>query len=91
MRRLILVTILCLTSTAAFAQGCILDTDCNTGTTCVDGVCIHALGSGDDQDHNVPTKNETAKGSKSCFDNSDCAEGSTCLKGSGFKGVCIGR
>jgi hypothetical protein len=37
MRSLIVVTILCLTSTPAFA--CSFDTDCKTGTMCVDGAC----------------------------------------------------
>ena len=91
MRRLIAVTILCLTSTPAFALGCILESDCSAGTTCVDGVCVHAMGSGDDQNDNVPAQNSTAKGSKSCFDNSDCTQGYSCLKGSGLKGVCIGH
>jgi len=77
MRRLIMVTIFCLTSTPAFAVGCMLESDCTTGTTCVDGVCIRALGSGDGQDDNAPKKSETAKG---CFDNSDCSQG-ICVKG----------
>ena len=87
MRRLITVTILCLTSTPAFALGCMLESDCTTGTTCVDGVCVRALGSGDDQDGNAAKKSETAKG---CFDNSDCSQG-VCVKGSGSRGVCVGH
>ena len=91
MRHLIMVMILCLTSTPAFTQGCILESDCNAGTTCVDGACIRGMGSGDDQDYKVPPKSETAKGAKSCLDNSDCSQGSSCVKGSGSKGVCIGN
>ena len=87
MRRLVVVTILFLISTPAFALGCNLESDCNTGTTCVDGICVRALGSGDDQDQNAPKKSETAKG---CFDNSDCSHG-ICVKGSGLKGACIGQ
>ena len=37
MRSLILVTILCLISTPAFA--CVFHTDCNPGAQCIDGVC----------------------------------------------------
>jgi hypothetical protein len=37
MRRLILVTILCLISTPAFA--CVFHTDCCPGAQCIDGVC----------------------------------------------------
>ena len=51
MRSLILVTILCLTSTPAFA--CVFDTECKLpGTTCVDGNCSRDLLSGSDD--NVP-------------------------------------
>ena len=89
MRRLIVVAILCLTSTPAFALGCIFDSDCTAGTICVDEVCIRTMGSSDD--NNVPTKSETMKGARSCFDNSDCSQGSSCVKGSGSKGVCIGH
>jgi hypothetical protein len=87
MRRLIVVTILCLTSTPAFA--CVFDTDCNPGATCLEGVCSdqRRLGDGDD----APAKSATPRGPKSCFDNSDCTQGSTCVKGSGLRGVCIGH
>ena len=89
MRSLIVVTILCLTSTPAFA--CVFDTDCNPGATCRDNVCSDKMRSGDEQDDNVPTKSETGKGSKTCFDNRDCSQGSSCVKGTGLKGVCIGH
>ena len=87
MRNLVVVIILCLISTPAFAQGCNLESDCSTGTTCVDGTCVRALGLGDDQDQNAPKKSETEKG---CFDNSDCSHG-ICVKGSDLKGACIGQ
>jgi hypothetical protein len=85
MRRLILVAIICLVSTPAFA--CVFDTDCKPGSTCLDGVCSGALHSGDDN-NNVPMKRATGK---SCFDDSDCSQGSRCIKGSGTEGVCIGH
>ena len=53
MRSLIAVTVLCLTSLPAFA--CVLDSDCETGTMCLDGVCTHGLSS-DIGDDNVPPK-----------------------------------
>jgi hypothetical protein len=84
MRNLIVVTILCLTSTPAFA--CVFNTDCKLpSSTCRDGVCI-----GDPAPDNadVPMKRATGK---SCFDDGDCSQGSRCIKGSGLKGVCIGH
>ena len=86
MRSLIVVTILCLISTPAFA--CVFNTDCKLpSSTCQDGVCI-----GDpapaNADDNVPTKRASGK---TCFDNSDCSHGSQCIKGTGLKGVCIGH
>src|SRR6476661_8342984 len=39
MRSLIAVTIVCLTSPSAFAF--VVDTDCESGTMCLDGVCTH--------------------------------------------------
>jgi len=41
MRSLTIVTILCLTSSPAFA--CVFDTECKPGTTCVDGSCSRDL------------------------------------------------
>jgi hypothetical protein len=77
MRSLIIVTILCFTSTPAFA--CVFDTDCKPGTSCVDGTCSRDLlsGSGDDD---VPVKR--APTGKTC-DYGDCDQGSRCIKGSG--------
>ena len=89
MRSLIVVTILCLISTPAFAS-CQFDTDCMPGTACIDGACSRFLPSDNDND-NVPMKSETGKGWKTCFDNRDCSQGSSCVKGTGFKGVCIGH
>ena len=58
MRSLIAVTILCLTSLPAFA--CVLDSDCASGTMCLDGVCTHGLSS-DIGDGNAPPKRATGK------------------------------
>jgi hypothetical protein len=88
MRRLILLSILCLTSTPAFA--CVLDADCanKPGTICVDGDCIGvSVGDSNDSDD---ARDKPATG-KTCFNDSDCSQGSHCIKGSGFKGVCIGH
>ena len=88
MRNLIVVIILCLTSTPAFA--CVFDTDCKRGgSVCVDGVCKGDLPSGNGDD-NVPAPAKRARG-KTCEDDSDCRPGSGCIKGSGIEGVCIGR
>jgi len=87
MRRLILLSILCLTSTPAFT---VLDADCanKPGTICVDGDCIGvSVGDSDDSDD---ARDKPATG-KTCFNDSDCSQGSHCIKGSGFKGVCIGH
>jgi hypothetical protein len=86
MRSLIVVTILCLTSTPAFA--CSFDTDCKTGTMCLDGACTRDMNSDDSQD-NVPVKRAT-KG-KTCDYDGDCDPGSRCIKGSGPEGVCLGH
>jgi hypothetical protein len=86
MRRLIVVTILCLIATPAFA--CVFDTDCKPGTKCMDSVCSGVEVNTDDTDDNVPKKRATGK---SCEDNSDCGQGSLCIKGSGLEGVCIGH
>ena len=75
MRSLIAVTILCLTSTSAFA--CVVDTDCESGTMCLDGT--HGLSS-DIGDGNAPPKRATGK---TCGDDGDCSPGSRCIKGSG--------
>ena len=87
MRSLTLVTILCLTSTPAFA--CVFDTECKPGTTCVDGSCSRDLlsGAGDDDS---PAKRSPSKG-KTCGYDGDCDAGSRCIKGSGSEGVCLGH
>jgi hypothetical protein len=82
-RSLIVVTILCLTATPVFA--CVLDSECESGTMCLDSVCIPSLGS--DQD-DVPVKRPTGK---TCGDDGDCSPGARCVKGSGPEGVCIGH
>ena len=87
MRSLIVVTILCLTSTPAFA--CVFHTDCKPGVMCVNGVCSGIEMNSGDAQNNVPK--ERANGAKSCVYDSDCSEGSHCIKGSGFEGVCLGR
>jgi hypothetical protein len=51
MRSLIVITILCLTSTAAFA--CVFDNDCKPGSVCLDGVCSGNLNS-DNANDDVP-------------------------------------
>jgi hypothetical protein len=85
MRSLIAVPVLCLTSLPAFA--CALDSDCETGTMCLDGVCTHGLSS-DIGDDNVPPKRASGK---TCGYDGDCSPGSRCIKGSGTEGVCIGH
>jgi hypothetical protein len=87
MRGLIVVSLLCLTSTPAFA--CVFNTDCNPGATCVAGVCSDARQLSNDD--NAPAQSQTPRSSKSCFDNSDCTQGAICVKGSGLRGVCIGH
>jgi hypothetical protein len=85
MRSLIVVTILCLTSTPAFA--CVFDTDCKPGSTCRDSMCSGDLPSDNDHD-DVPVKRSTGK---TCVYDDDCQPGSRCIKGSGIEGVCIGH
>ena len=85
MRSLIAVAILCLSSLPAFA--CVLDSDCESGTICLDGVCTHALNS-DIGDGDALPKRATGK---TCGDDGDCSPGSRCIKGSGPEGVCIGH
>ena len=86
MRSLILVTILCLTSTSAFA--CMYDTECEPGTMCLKGACVRVhSGSGDDD---VPVKQNPSKG-KTCGYDGDCDPGSRCIRGSGPEGVCLGH
>ena len=87
MRSLTLVTILCLTSTPAFA--CVFDSECKPGTSCTDGVCDRDLLSGNGDD-NVPVKRSRSKG-KACGYDGDCDPGSRCIKGSGSEGVCLGH
>ena len=84
MRSLVVFTILCLTSTSAFA--CVVDSDCEPSTMCVDGSCIHYLSGGDDHDV-VPVK----PAGKTCDSDGDCAPGSRCVRGSGPEGVCLGQ
>jgi hypothetical protein len=91
MRSLIVVTVICLTSTPAFA--CVFHTDCNPGATCVAGVCSDQRGSHNDNDDppSISTHdNATLKRGKTCYYDSDCSRG-RCIKGSGMKGVCIGQ
>ena len=89
MRSLILVTILCLISTSAFA--CVFHTDCNPGAQCIDGVCSDqgALQNDNDPASSKAQDNTPTKG-KSCYYDSDCSQG-RCVKGSGMRGVCIGQ
>jgi len=84
-RSLIIVTILCLTSTPAFA--CVFDTDCKPGIACVDGACSRDLLSDDGHD-GAPVKRPTRK---TCIYDDDCSPGSRCIKGTGIEGVCIGH
>ena len=51
-RSLVVVTILCLTSTSALA--CMYDTQCDPGNVCLDSNCVRAHSSSDDDD--VPAK-----------------------------------
>ena len=98
MRSLIVVTILCLISTPAFA--CVFHTDCNPGATCEDGVCSDqkALQNQNDNDRPSSNANDNALTSQpqsrtkgtGCYYDSDCSQG-RCVKGSGMKGVCIGQ
>jgi hypothetical protein len=97
MRSLIVVTILCLTSTSAFA--CVFHTDCNPGATCEDGVCSDQKALQNQNDNDSPSSNANDKPlasqpqsrtkGKSCSYDDDCNHG-RCIKGSGMKGVCIG-
>ena len=85
MRSAILATILCLTSTSAFA--CMYDNQCEQGTVCLKGACVRVHSSGDDDD--VSVKRGPSKG-KTCSYDGDCSPGASCIKGSGPQGVCIG-
>lgn len=79
MRSLIVVTILCLASTPAFA--CVFNTDCNPGATCLAGVCSDQRGfQNDDQSSSSARDNAPTKRSSQ----------GRCIKGSGMQGVCIG-
>jgi hypothetical protein len=91
MRSLIVVTILCLTSTPAFA--CVFHTDCNPGATCEAGVCSDQRGSRNDDppSGNAQDNTPTTRKGKSCSYDDDCSQGSVCIKGSGMKGVCVGH
>ena len=83
MRCMTLVTILCLTSTPAFA--CVYDSECKTGSVCVDGTCSRNL-----LEDDIPEKRTPSKG-KTCGYDGDCDPGARCIKGSGPEGVCLGR
>jgi hypothetical protein len=85
-RSLIVIAILCLTSTSALA--CMYDTECKPGNICLDGICARAHSTSDDD--NVPVKRSPSKG-KTCGYDGDCDPGSRCIKGSGPEGVCLGR
>ena len=89
MRSLIVVTILCLASTPAFA--CVFHTDCNPGATCTAGVCSDQRGlQNDDPSSSSARDNAPMKRKgKTCYYDSDCSQG-RCIKGSGMQGVCIG-
>lgn len=87
MRLLVIVSVLCLTSSPAFA--CVFDSDCKQGFLCKGGACRGMeVNSG-----NVPgsAPKERVKGAKYCVYDSDCSEGSRCIKGSLLEGVCLGR
>jgi hypothetical protein len=86
MRGLVVVTILCLTSTSAFA--CMYDTECEKGNMCLEGTCVRVHSGGGDDD--APVKRSPSKG-KTCSDDGDCDPGSRCIKGSGPEGVCLGH
>ena len=88
MRRMIVVAILCVISTPAFAS-CIYDSECPSGSSCVDGDCRQPLSS-DDDNANVPSR-DRVNGAKYCQYDDDCSEGSRCIKGSGREGVCLGH
>ncbi len=85
MRSLVAVTVICLISTPAFA--CVVDSECEFGTICLEGVCTRAQNSDNGED-NTPVKQPT---NKTCYDDNDCTPGSRCIKGSGIDGVCIGH
>jgi hypothetical protein len=85
MRGLVVFALLCLASTQAFA--CMLDSDCERGTICIDATCIRASGSGEDD---TPVKRSSPNG-KTCDYDGDCDPGSRCIKGSGPEGVCLGH
>jgi hypothetical protein len=87
MRRMVMVTVLCLTSTPAWA--CVFDTDCKPGVMCVNGNCNAIEMNSGDVKSSVPK--ERVKGAKYCVADSDCGAGSRCIKGSGLEGVCLGH
>ena len=98
MRSLVVITILCLISTPAFA--CVFHTDCNPGATCEDGVCSDVRSRALQNDNDRPSSNandnaltsqpQSRTKGKGCYYDSDCSQG-RCVKGSGMKGVCIGQ
>jgi hypothetical protein len=84
-RSLVVVAILCLTSTSALA--CMYDNQCEPGNVCLRGTCVRSHSSNDDDD--VPLKRGPSKGITCSYDG-DCSPGSRCIKGSGLEGVCLG-
>jgi hypothetical protein len=82
MRTLVIFSLLCLTSTSAFA--CAFDSYCQPGTMCLDGFCTRYLSG--DRDDDVPVKPPGT-----CDDDGDCGPGSRCIKGSNPWGVCLGH
>ena len=87
MRHMVIVTVLCLTSTPAFA--CVFDTDCKPGVMCVNGACSAIEMNSGDVKGSAPK--ERVQGAKYCVYDSDCSEGARCIKGSAREGVCLGH
>src|SRR4051794_39416630 len=67
LRTLTVVTILCLTSTPSLA--CVFDSECKTGSVCVDSVCSRNL-----LEDDIPEKRTPSKG-KTCGYDGDCDGG----------------
>jgi len=87
MRGIVILTVLCLTSTPALA--CVFDTDCKPGVMCVNGNCNAVELNSGEVKANAPK--ERVPGAKYCVYDSDCREGSRCIRGSGREGVCLGH
>ena len=86
MRSLILASILCLTSTSAFA--CMYDSQCEPGNVCLDGNCTRSHSSGDDDD--VPVKRSPSKG-KTAATMMIATQLLVGLRAQVQRGVCIGH